>query len=70
MPVREAFRSFFLLDTLKTAFTMTNSFHRLTKLGVFFQKSRLFFSLFLKRQVAPPLHYLRPIVTQEMHTSH
>ena len=69
MPVREAFRSFFLLDTLKTAFTMTNSFNRLTKLKYFF-KNQGIFSLFLKRQVAPFPRYLHPIVTQEMHTSH
>ena len=70
MPVRAAFRSFFLLDTPKTAFTMTNSFHRLTKPKYFFKNQGIFFSFDFKNTGSTPPRYLRPIVTQEIHTSH
>ena len=69
MLVREAFRSFFLLDTPKTTFTMTNSFHRSTKSEYFFKNQGIFQFDFKKPGSTPPRH-LRPIVTQEIHTSH
>ena len=69
MLVREAFRSFFLLDTPKTTFTMTNSFHRSTKSEYFFKNQGIFQFDFKKPGSTLPRH-LRPIVTQEIHTSH
>ena len=68
MPVREAFRSFCLLDTLKTAFTMRNSCHRWIKQEYFLKNQSIFFSFVFKKTGSSPPSYLRPIVTQEIHT--
>ena len=69
MPAREAFWSFFfLLDTLKTAFTMRNQFHRWIKSEYFFKNQGMFFSFVFKKIGSSPPSYLCPIVTQEIHT--
>ena len=66
MPVREAFRSFFLIDTLKTAFTMRNSSHRRIKQEYFFKNQSIFFSFVFKKTGGSPPSYLHSIVTQEI----
>ena len=54
MLVREAFWSFLLLDTLKTAYTMRNHSIDQQNRSIFSKIRGLFFSfLFLKRQVDP-----------------
>ena len=70
MLVREAFRSLFLIDTLKTVYTMRNSFHRSTKSEYFFKNQGIFFSFVFKKTGRTLLCYLRCIVTQEIHTIH
>ena len=54
----------------QNSITMTNSFHRLTKPKYFFKNQGIFFGFDFKETGSTPPRYLRPIVTQEIHTSH